>query len=57
MVEKATEYQYSGTAYHCGLVANNIITDYNIGVNVQEYEYYLMMGENQKALGVLRRNI
>ncbi|CAC9646964.1 hypothetical protein [uncultured Gammaproteobacteria bacterium] len=26
MVEKATEYQYSGTAYHCGLVANNIIT-------------------------------
>jgi hypothetical protein len=24
---------------------------------VQEYEYYLMMGENQKALGVLRRNI
>jgi hypothetical protein len=57
MVEKATEYQYSGTAYHCGLVANNIITDYNIGVNVQEYEYYLMMGENQKALGVLRRNV
>jgi hypothetical protein len=55
MVEKATEYQYSSTAYHCGLVANNIITDYNIGVNVQEYEYYLMMGENQKALGVLRR--
>jgi hypothetical protein len=39
------------------LVANNIITDYNIGVNVQEYEDYFMMGENQKALGVLRRNI
>jgi hypothetical protein len=39
------------------LVANNIITDYNIGVNVQEYEDYFMMGENQKALGVLRCNI
>jgi hypothetical protein len=24
---------------------------------VQEYEDYFMMGENQKALGVLRRNI
>ncbi|CAC9444842.1 hypothetical protein BCLUESOX_1080 [bacterium endosymbiont of Bathymodiolus sp. 5 South] len=57
MVEKATEYQYSSAAYHCRLVANNIITDYNIGVNVQEYEDYFMMGENQKALGVLRCNI
>jgi hypothetical protein len=43
MVEKVAEYQYSSAAYHCGLVANNIITDYNIGVNVQEYEDYLMM--------------
>jgi hypothetical protein len=34
MVEKVAEYQYSSAAYHCGLVANNIITDYNIGVNV-----------------------
>ncbi len=53
MVEKVAEYQYSSAAYHCGLVANNIITDYNIGVNVQEYEDYLMMNIYCNILGTL----
>jgi hypothetical protein len=53
MVEKVAEYQYSSAAYHYGLVANNIITDYNIGVNVQEYEDYLMMNIYCNILGTL----
>lgn len=43
--------------YHCGLATNDIVTDYNIGIEAKEYEDYLIMDEHQKALNILRYNV
>jgi len=56
MVAKATDYKYSSARHHCGMLVDGLISEYDIGVNTQEYEDYLMQAINQQSVDILRRN-
>jgi len=57
MVENATDYKYSSAKHHCGLVNDQMISDYDFGISKKNYKDYLTESSGQKNIGVLRRNI
>jgi putative transposase len=57
MVENAADYKYSSARHHCGLVNDQMISDYDFGISKNNYKDYLIESSGQKNIGVLRRNI
>ena len=57
MVSSAVDYRYSSAAYHCGLVENTLISDYDIGVHQTQYLEYLDQALDQNHVDILRRNV
>ncbi|MDC9727119.1 MAG: transposase [Candidatus Thioglobus sp.] len=57
MVKQAIDYKYSSAAHHCGLVYDDMITAYDIGVEQSTYLDYLQECVDDDSVNIIRRNV
>lgn len=56
MVKNATDYRYSSARHHAGMIDDEVIADYDIGVLQNEYQDYLQSMTRQKYTETLKSN-
>jgi putative transposase len=54
MVDNAIDYKYSSGRHHAGLLVDNLITNYDIGVSQSDYQEYLQSLLKHKSVKLLQ---
>jgi len=60
MVEKAEDYPWSSAAHHCGLVANDVLSNRAnsvVGISESGWSEWLATAENKAVMKILERNV
>lgn len=60
MVTKAEEYPWSSAAHHCGLAANDVLSNRAnsvVGISESDWSDWLATAENKAVTEILERNV